>query len=113
MYLALRLGEIDKKQCWGYPKKTYIDKILKRINMEKCASGELKGDKLSIDQFLKSELERDGIKDKPYASLVGSVMYAQVCTLPDLAFALSVLGRFQSNPGNHHWGCRQESLEIP
>jgi len=41
--------------------------------------------------------------DKPYASLVGSLMYAQVCTRPDLAFPLSVLGRFQSNPGQAYW----------
>ncbi|CAL9001733.1 unnamed protein product [Prunus brigantina] len=34
-------------------------------------------------------------------------MYAQVCTRPDLAFPLSVLGRFQSNPGQAHW-----SLEL-
>ncbi|CAL9020509.1 unnamed protein product [Prunus brigantina] len=38
------------------------------------------------------------MKDKPYASLVGSVMYAQFCTRSDLAFALNVQGRFQSNP---------------
>ncbi|CAL8990781.1 unnamed protein product [Prunus brigantina] len=41
--------------------------------------------------------------DKPYASLVGSLMYAQVCTRPDIAFSVSVLGRFQSNPRQAHW----------
>ena len=30
-------------------------------------------------------------------------MYAQVCTRPDIAFPISVLGRFQSNPGQAHW----------
>ncbi|KAI5334665.1 hypothetical protein L3X38_024798 [Prunus dulcis] len=30
-------------------------------------------------------------------------MYAQVCTRPDLAFNISVLGRFQSNLGQAHW----------
>ncbi|MCI94187.1 hypothetical protein A2U01_0115485, partial [Trifolium medium] len=28
----------------------------------------------------------------PYASAVGSLMYAQVCTRPDLAFIVGVLG---------------------
>ncbi|KAI5326546.1 hypothetical protein L3X38_035620 [Prunus dulcis] len=41
--------------------------------------------------------------DKPRASLVGSLMYAQVCKRLDLAFAVSMLGRFQSNHGQAHW----------
>jgi len=39
----------------------------------------------------------------PYASAVGSLMYAQVCTRPDLAFTAGVLSRYQSNPGWAHW----------
>jgi len=35
----------------------------------------------------------------PYASAVGSLMYAQVCTLPDIAFVVGVLGRYLSNLG--------------
>ncbi|XP_040990897.1 secreted RxLR effector protein 161-like [Juglans microcarpa x Juglans regia] len=34
---------------------------------------------------------------------MGSLMYAQVCTRPDIAYAVSVLSRFQSNPGQEHW----------
>ncbi|XP_050121377.1 secreted RxLR effector protein 161-like [Malus sylvestris] len=52
------------------------------------------------------------MRDKPYASLVGSVMYAQVFTRPDLAFALSVLGRFQSNPGIAHWNVGKKVLRY-
>ena len=39
----------------------------------------------------------------PYASAVGSMMYAQVCTRPDIAYILGVLGRYLSNPGMEHW----------
>jgi hypothetical protein len=38
-----------------------------------------------------------------YASAVGSLQYAQVCTRADLAFVTGLLGRFQSNPGPRHW----------
>ncbi|XP_074337536.1 secreted RxLR effector protein 161-like [Apium graveolens] len=34
----------------------------------------------------------------PYASTVGSLMYAQVCTHPDIAFTVAMLGRYLSNP---------------
>jgi hypothetical protein len=34
------------------------------------------------------------MKSVPYASVVGSLMYAQVRTLPDLAFVTGMLGRY-------------------
>ena len=39
----------------------------------------------------------------PYASAVGSLMYAMVCTRPDIAQAVGVLSRFMANPGRVHW----------
>ncbi|XP_047334054.1 secreted RxLR effector protein 161-like [Impatiens glandulifera] len=39
----------------------------------------------------------------PYASAVGSLMYAMVCTRPDLAHAVSVVSRFMGDPGKEHW----------
>ena len=39
----------------------------------------------------------------PYASAVGSLMYAMVCTRPDIAHAVGVLSRFMSKPGKEHW----------
>ena len=39
----------------------------------------------------------------PYASAVGSLMYAMVCTRPDIGYAVGVVSRFMSNPGKEHW----------
>ena len=39
----------------------------------------------------------------PYASAIGSIMYAMLCTRPDVTFAISVTSRFQANPGESHW----------
>ena len=39
----------------------------------------------------------------PYASIIGSLMYAQVCTYLDISFVVGVLGRYLSNPGLDHW----------
>ena len=63
----------------------------------------MKGDKLSLNQCPKNDLEKESMKNIPYASIVGSLMYAQVCTRPDIAYAVGVLGRYQSNPGMDHW----------
>ena len=43
------------------------------------------------------------MKNVRYSSTVGSLMYAQVCTWPDIAFVVGVLGRFMSNPGLIHY----------
>jgi len=38
-----------------------------------------------------------------YASAIGSIMYAMLCTRPDVACALSMTSRYQSDPGESHW----------
>ena len=39
----------------------------------------------------------------PYSSAVGSLMYAMICTRPDLAYAVSMVSRYMANPGKEHW----------
>src|SRR4051812_32035629 len=39
----------------------------------------------------------------PYASAIGSIMYAMVCTRPYVSYALSATIRYQANPGESHW----------
>jgi len=58
-----------------------------------------KGDKFSLMQCPKNDLEQKQMENIPYASVVGSLMYAQTCTRPDISFAVGMLGRYQSNPG--------------
>jgi hypothetical protein len=39
----------------------------------------------------------------PYASAIGSIMYAISCTRPDVSYALSATSRYQLNYGEAHW----------
>ena len=39
----------------------------------------------------------------PYASAIGSIMYARLCTRPNVSYALSVTCRYQSDLGIGHW----------
>jgi hypothetical protein len=39
----------------------------------------------------------------PYLSVVGSLMYAMVCTRPYIAPAMGVLRKYMSKPGKEHW----------
>nr|XP_048322730.1 secreted RxLR effector protein 161-like [Ziziphus jujuba var. spinosa] len=58
---------------------------------------------LSKEQSLKTPEEKELMSKKPYASAVGSLMYAMLCTRPDICHAVGVVSRYQSDPGVEHW----------
>ena len=39
----------------------------------------------------------------PYASAIGNLMYAMLCTRLDIAHAVGIVSRFMSRPGKQHW----------
>jgi hypothetical protein len=39
----------------------------------------------------------------PYASTIGSIMYAMLCMRPDVSYALSATSKYQSNYDDAHW----------
>nr|GEY56304.1 hypothetical protein [Tanacetum cinerariifolium] len=43
------------------------------------------------------------IQNVPYASAMGSIMYAIRCTRPDVVFAQNITSRFQQNPNEPYW----------
>jgi len=61
-----------------------------------------KGLTLSLDKCPKTDQEKEKMKNVPYASSVGSLMYAMLCTQPDICFAVGLVSRYQSNPGPTH-----------
>src|SRR3954469_18270390 len=63
----------------------------------------IKGIKLSVTQCPATAKEKEEMSSKPDASAIGSIMYAMLCTRPDLALAISMTNRYQSNPGMIHW----------
>src|SRR5258705_6229871 len=60
---------------------------------------------ITLDQnmSLKTDSERKEMADKPFRPILGSVMWGQLATRPDLSFAVSLLSRFQVNPRIEHW----------
>jgi ATP-binding cassette subfamily B (MDR/TAP) protein 1 len=59
--------------------------------------------RLSKDQSPQTEEEIEFMDKIPYASAIGSLMYAMVCTRPDIGHAVGVVSRFMANPGKAHW----------
>ena len=74
----------DSKKLYLSQEK-YIKKVLQRFNMDGAkpvASPLALHFKLSIKQCPSSDEEREEMEKVPYASAVGSLMYAMVCTRP-------------------------------
>ncbi|KAL6327382.1 hypothetical protein AAG906_019072 [Vitis piasezkii] len=86
--------------------ENYVKKVIERFNMDKTkpVNCPLAGHfKLSSSQCPTSDKEKNEMQKIPYASAIGSLMYAMVCTRPDIAHAVGVVSRFLSNPGKEHW----------
>jgi hypothetical protein len=95
--LGIEIHRNRAQRVLGLSQKAYIDKMLKRYKMDKSNISPApiqKGAKFNEDQCPKSDFEKSKMENVPYASVVGSLMYAQVCTCPDLAFATGELSRY-------------------
>ena len=59
--------------------------------------------KLSALQCPSTDKDIEYMSRVPYSSDVGSLMYAMVCSRPDLSYAMSLVSRYMANPGKEHW----------
>ena len=97
--------ERTSRKLWLSQEK-YIERVLERFNMKnaKPVSTPLAGHlKLSKKMCPTTVEEKGNMAKVPYSSAVGSLMYAMVCTRPDIAHAVGVVSRFLENPGKEHW----------
>ena len=58
---------------------------------------------LNKEECPMTQEEMAHISKVSYASTIGSLMYAMVCTRPDIAHAVGVVSRYMNNPGKEHW----------
>ncbi|GJQ92315.1 retrotransposon protein, putative, ty1-copia subclass [Tanacetum coccineum] len=103
IYMVQPEGYVDPK----HPRKRYKMDNSKRgtIPMQERLD-------LNKSQGAQTPKEVNRMKNVPYASAVGSIMYAVRCTRPDVAFAQNITSRFQQNPGELHWTAVKNILKY-
>jgi Reverse transcriptase (RNA-dependent DNA polymerase) len=87
----------------------YIRQILERFGMEESKA--VSTPFVTSTRLLSAnhapenstEFQADKADIKRYQTMVGSLMYAMLCTRPDLAYAIQQLSQFNSNPTNAHF----------
>ena len=103
--LGIHLVQQRTKNMLWLSHEKYVTKVLQRFNMYNAKSI---GSPLGLNCKLNSSQCSRGEKDKiemrrvSYASVVGSLMYAMVCTRPNIAFVVGTLRRYMSNPCKEH-----------
>ncbi|KAE8706002.1 hypothetical protein F3Y22_tig00110410pilonHSYRG00039 [Hibiscus syriacus] len=94
--LELELVQMDVKLhfTWRLDEEIYMTQPdgFKVAEKKRCAS-----------MSPKDDAEREYMSKVPYASAVGSLMYAMVCTRPDISHAIGVVSRYMHDPGKEHW----------
>ncbi|GAA0157280.1 hypothetical protein LIER_14583 [Lithospermum erythrorhizon] len=59
---------------------------------------------LSQSEYIKCvEEDKDYMAKVPYASAIRSLMYAMVCTRPNIGHAMGIVSRYMSNSEKFHW----------
>ena len=65
---------------------TYIQKALKRFNMENCNTAPTPMDRLPLPN-----INKEPTADFPYREIVGTLQYLSIATRPDITIAVSQL----------------------
>jgi len=104
--LSMEISRDRKSGLLFLSQQNYIKKVLQCFNMQnaKAVSTPIAPHfKLSAAHCPSTDAEIEYMSRVPYSSVVGSLMYAMVCSHPDLSYAMSLVSRYMSNPGKKHW----------
>ncbi|KAL0546781.1 hypothetical protein IC582_016694 [Cucumis melo] len=105
-YVRIQIIRDHKNKSLTLSQATCINKMLIRYSMQSSKNGLLPfrhGVHLSKEQCPKTSKEVEDIRRIPYASTVGNLMYAMLCTRPDICYAVGIVSKYQSNLGLDHW----------
>ncbi|XP_071905726.1 secreted RxLR effector protein 161-like [Coffea arabica] len=113
--LGIKIYRDRSKRLLSLSQSTYIDKVLKRFSMDQSKKGFVPmthGISLSKSMCPKTQVKTTKMLTVPYALAIGSIMYAMLGTRPDVSYALSVMSRYQANPGEGHWTAIKNILKY-
>lgn len=105
-YLGMDIKRDRKQGILKLSQAKYLEKTLKTFGMFEATSvvtPTASHFKLKSLHPKERDEEYEHMKDVPYASPVGSLMYAMVGSQPDLGFAVGLISRFMSYPSRAHW----------
>jgi len=104
--LDIEIARDRSNHSLSISQRQYIINMLEQFGMSDCHSVLTPMDPgLHLDTSMAATTPEDMsfMKNIPYLSAVGAIMYLAVTSRPNIAYAVGVLARFNSNPGVAHW----------
>ena len=104
--MCIEIHSDRKKGKLKFSQEKYVEKILERFEMNKAKPVNVplvSHFKLSSSLCPSSVEENDYMSRVPYVNKVGCLMYAMVCTRPDISHAIGVVSKYRENPRKEHW----------
>nr|GEY49418.1 retrotransposon protein, putative, Ty1-copia subclass [Tanacetum cinerariifolium] len=101
--LRIKIYKDRSRRLIGLCQSAYIKKILIRFHMENSMHGSIPMQdkpKLCKSQGASTPVKVQRLQRVPYDSAIGSIMYAMICTRPDVSFTQNKTRHFQQNPGD-------------
>ncbi|GKA52498.1 retrotransposon protein, putative, ty1-copia subclass, partial [Tanacetum coccineum] len=103
--IGIKIIRDRSKRLISLSQSAYLEKILKKFWMENSKKGYtpmIEKPDYRKSQGAKTPSEVQRMQRVPYASAIGSIMYAVRCTRPDVAFTQNLCSLFQPNAGKIH-----------
>jgi Reverse transcriptase (RNA-dependent DNA polymerase)/gag-polypeptide of LTR copia-type/Integrase core domain/GAG-pre-integrase domain len=104
--LGIRIERNRAARTLTLSQSEYVKNVISRFGMSSSHPVSTPLDvsvKLSKADCPATQAEINNMKDVPYQSALGAIMYAMIATRPDIAFAVTALSQFSNNPGLQHW----------
>ena len=113
--LCLGLSVCPLKDGEGYSvdQKHYLVTVLKEFGMLDCKPTSTPMTKGEVNALVSGNTGAKLLDEKAhgiYQQIVGKLMYAMVGSRPDLAYALSMLGRYAAKPDTYHMSLAKRVL---
>ncbi|CCA67899.1 hypothetical protein PIIN_01770 [Serendipita indica DSM 11827] len=113
--LGIRLERDRTSRTIALSQPAYIQKLLEDYNMTDCTPSPTPmpdGLRLSAEMSPKTAEQKERMKSIPYREAVGRLLYLSIATRPDISYAVGVLCRYNSNPGEQHWNAAKHVLRY-
>ena len=99
-FVGIQIERDRKNMSILLHQEAYLSRVLAKFQMEQSNPR-----KVPADPCVKLSRRNGDEREEafPFSEAVGSLMYAMICTRPDIAFAVGNVAQFSSKPDRSHW----------
>ena len=95
--LGIKIHRVHSRKLLALSQESYIRRILEKFKMDKCKLIDTpisKGQTLNLEMCPKTSKERNEMTRVSYSNAIRSLMYAMMCTRPDICYAMRLISRY-------------------